>query len=106
MSLCEWALNGDGDYDTGCKNRFQFIDAGPTENHFQFCPYCGKEIESLPLLAACAEPTLKELADSYAVAYSQFVLDGAKDNSECVEAEKALHTEIYAAIRRGLIKEE
>lgn len=43
------------------------------------------------VIAACAEPTLEELADSYAVAYCQFVLDGAKDNGECFEAAKALH---------------
>ncbi|KKM80082.1 hypothetical protein LCGC14_1343410 [marine sediment metagenome] len=47
---CKWRKNGfhfeDHDYyETGCDNMFQFNDAGPEENHFKFCPYCGSLIE-------------------------------------------------------------
>lgn len=38
--------------------------------------------------------TIKELADNYAVAYSDFVLSGALDNEECLAREKALHEAI------------
>lgn len=38
--------------------------------------------------------TIKELADNYAVAYSDFVLSGALDNEECIAREKALHEAI------------
>jgi hypothetical protein len=39
---CTWKSDDDGNYDTGCKNRFVFMDAGPVENGFEFCPYCGR----------------------------------------------------------------
>lgn len=44
---CRWILI-DGDYgfwQTGCNNGFEFTDSKPKENHFKFCPYCGREIE-------------------------------------------------------------
>ena len=48
--------------------------------------------------------TLQELADDYAVAYSDFILNGDKEShKECLEREKALHLGIAAAISSALI---
>lgn len=45
-NVCEWHKVADCDYyDTGCGHAFEFIDAGPKENHFEFCSYCGRKIE-------------------------------------------------------------
>ena len=44
---CIWALNGDGAYDTSCREEFFFIDAGPIDNGFNHCPYCGKLLEEV-----------------------------------------------------------
>lgn len=41
---CEWKPDDDNNFDTGCKNRFVFIDEGPIENGFEFCPYCGNRL--------------------------------------------------------------
>ena len=30
---------------TDCDNLFQFNDAGPRENGFTFCPYCGSPLK-------------------------------------------------------------
>jgi hypothetical protein len=38
---CEWREDGDGNWATGCDSMFTFTDAGPAENEFKFCPYCG-----------------------------------------------------------------
>lgn len=38
---CEWKEDPEGNWDTGCKKYFTFIDEGPAENGFEFCPYCG-----------------------------------------------------------------
>ena len=54
--MCKWSENGFHlevhDYyeaalriTTDCDNTFQFNNAGPEENHFKFCPYCGKPIK-------------------------------------------------------------
>jgi len=29
---------------TACGDVEMFMDGGPTENHYRFCPYCGKPI--------------------------------------------------------------
>ena len=45
---CKWGKNGfalEDYWETGCENLFQFINGGPEQNHFEFCPYCGKPIE-------------------------------------------------------------
>jgi len=34
-------------WETGCENLFQFLNGGPTQNHFEFCPFCGKPIEEV-----------------------------------------------------------
>ena len=38
---CAWRQDSEGNWDTDCHNCFVFIDAGPVENGFEFCPYCG-----------------------------------------------------------------
>lgn len=40
---CEWKQDGGegNDYATDCQNMFTFIDDGPAQNGFEFCPYCG-----------------------------------------------------------------
>ena len=52
MDSCDWRKDGfhmsEHDYwETGCNNMFQFNNGGPKENHFKFCPYCGKLIEEV-----------------------------------------------------------
>jgi hypothetical protein len=43
---CKWRFVEDMCfYDTSCENAFTFIDGGPLENKFRFCPYCGNEIK-------------------------------------------------------------
>lgn len=41
---CEWVVDKDGMFDTGCKNRFEFMEGGPEENRFNHCPYCGGKL--------------------------------------------------------------
>ena len=44
---CEWTEVSHNDYifwETECRNAFQFINGGPSENHMKYCPYCGKKI--------------------------------------------------------------
>ena len=43
-SRCAWREDEDGSWWSDCDNGFVFNDAGPHENQFKFCPYCGKEI--------------------------------------------------------------
>ena len=48
--VCTWYVIDelDGEYwSSGCKELFDFNIDGPIENHFKFCPYCGKKIEEL-----------------------------------------------------------
>lgn len=42
---CKWSEDGDGVWDTSCGERFEFVDGGPPENGFEFCPYCGKKLK-------------------------------------------------------------
>jgi rRNA maturation endonuclease Nob1 len=47
---CKWRKNGfhmaeHNFWETSCDNLFQFNNDGPKENHFVYCPYCGKEIK-------------------------------------------------------------
>lgn len=46
MKVCEW--NGTfydrENYFTSCNNGFTFLNGGPKENEFKFCPYCGEKI--------------------------------------------------------------
>ena len=42
---CEWVINEDGTYETGCLNMFIFTHGTPAENKFKGCPYCLKPIK-------------------------------------------------------------
>jgi len=42
---CQWQVDEDGVWDTACDNRHLFIEGGPKDNHYHFCPYCGKPLE-------------------------------------------------------------
>lgn len=42
--FCEWTEDDDGNWETSCKNMHVFFDAGPTQNGYKFCPYCGKDL--------------------------------------------------------------
>ena len=44
--VCEWWLCDEeaNVYDTSCRNPHILIEGTPQENHYEFCPYCGKKI--------------------------------------------------------------
>lgn len=43
---CKWTAESNFDWwDSECGNTFVFIDGGPADNDFLFCPYCGGSIE-------------------------------------------------------------
>lgn len=42
---CKWVVDENGMFDTGCRNKFEFISDGPKENHFTYCPYCGGKLK-------------------------------------------------------------
>lgn len=45
--VCEW-MQDDGAtdvYDTECGNSHMFIDGSPSDNRYEYCPYCGKKIK-------------------------------------------------------------
>ena len=46
-TYCTWRLNGDGAYDSSCQAEYVFIDAGPCDNGFNYCPFCGKHIKDV-----------------------------------------------------------
>ena len=41
---CTWTEDDEGNWHTKCGQAHQFINGTPKENHYGFCPYCGKEI--------------------------------------------------------------
>jgi hypothetical protein len=43
---CKWHIDGESFFVTECGHAFEFNEAGPVENGFRFCPYCGKQVES------------------------------------------------------------
>ena len=50
MKTCKWHKPHpeyeDVYYETSCKHSFMFNDGGVEDNGFDYCPYCGEEIES------------------------------------------------------------
>jgi hypothetical protein len=48
---CHWREDEDGSWWTGCKRGFVFSNAGPSENEFYFCCYCGKPLKFEPYAA-------------------------------------------------------
>lgn len=46
MKKCIWVEDKeDGFYMTACQGQFMFNDGSVTDNFFQYCPFCGKEIK-------------------------------------------------------------
>lgn len=48
---CVWTEEESGEYwEAGCDKDgmklFCFTEGGPEENHFQYCPYCGKPLKA------------------------------------------------------------
>lgn len=43
-SSCKWEYDDDDFWEASCGDAFMFADAGPFENNFKFCPYCGKPL--------------------------------------------------------------
>jgi hypothetical protein len=44
ISICAWAEDEEGNWDTGCGNKFIFIEGGPKDNGMEFCCYCGNKL--------------------------------------------------------------
>ena len=45
---CEWCVDDDGVWYTGCGHAWQFEDGGPNENGTKWCPYCGGRLSEAP----------------------------------------------------------
>lgn len=45
--FCEWRMIDEeaNVYDTTCRNPHILLEGSPTDNNYEFCPYCGKEIK-------------------------------------------------------------
>ena len=52
---CNWGEDDAGVWETDCGHSFEFIDGGPDENGFSFCPYCGKRLEQHALVEDIGE---------------------------------------------------
>ncbi len=49
ITPCEWREYWECDYEvweTACDRKFEFMNDGPAENDYQFCPGCGRPIET------------------------------------------------------------
>ena len=43
---CEWRETETGQWETECKNIFEFDSGRPSDNDFEYCPYCGKKLKT------------------------------------------------------------
>lgn len=43
---CLWSEDDEGNWHTYCGQIHQFINGAPEENHYLYCPYCGKPLRS------------------------------------------------------------
>jgi rRNA maturation endonuclease Nob1 len=42
---CQWKYDETHyKWDTSCEGAIQFIEGGPTDNEYKFCPHCGLRI--------------------------------------------------------------
>ena len=47
---CEWSFTApECAWETTCHRMFSFIDGGPKENRYQYCPGCGQVIQQKSL---------------------------------------------------------
>ena len=42
---CVWEEDENGTWETSCEHLYEFNDAGPGWNGFNYCPFCGKKIK-------------------------------------------------------------
>ncbi len=49
VTPCIWTEDMDGLWESVCSSYgpYQFFDGGPTENHINFCPYCGHPLTAV-----------------------------------------------------------
>lgn len=43
--LSDW--DGSTEWNTNCRNDWQFDDGNPEENHMLFCPFCGRSLKQV-----------------------------------------------------------
>jgi len=43
-TVCAWQEDEVGQSHTDCGHIFETVSGTPPENHFEFCPYCGKTL--------------------------------------------------------------
>ena len=46
QSSCIWIEDEDGNWHTDCGQIHQFTNGTPKENHYGYCPYCGKSLRT------------------------------------------------------------
>jgi hypothetical protein len=79
---CEWKEDAlSGEWITQCGEKHEFIDDGPQENHYRFCPHCGKAILLLLLFAllGCAVDAPYDRDEVVCLNVANYI---AGDNSE------------------------
>lgn len=42
---CTWQQNADDCYETTCGRTFSFWSGGPNKHEFEFCPFCGRQVQ-------------------------------------------------------------
>jgi hypothetical protein len=47
QSFCTWHEDSDGNWDTGCGQKWILNDGTPIENKMMFCPCCGKRLAEI-----------------------------------------------------------
>lgn len=45
---CDWCVDDDGVWYTGCGHAWQFENGGPKENSVRWCQYCGGRLAAQP----------------------------------------------------------
>lgn len=44
---CAWRAGEDGVWQSNCGEAHVFIDGGPRDNNYRYCPYCGRVIANM-----------------------------------------------------------
>ena len=44
LGTCLWTETKDGHWETGCNQMHCFEDGSPSDNHLQYCGYCGERL--------------------------------------------------------------
>ena len=56
---CEWCVDEDGVWYTGCGHAWQFENGGPAENDTKWCQYCGGRLSEASNVRHDAGPTAR-----------------------------------------------